>query len=1389
MTKSGSRLGPRRPLPACCRLSGLILGYPLDHLLDQSVDLNSPDDRRPGIKLPSGERPGTGNIVICGPPGSGKSTLGLQIAVACAKGEENGVVSAYISLESTIGEIREKARDYGWFVPSEKPHEKQVAESSEKQVEPEVWLLEAGHLSDADQFLTPQEHARNLLAVLTSPPDTTSRELTDSTPSPVPGHEAKPLIVRPKVLLSTLTPRDISGSGDEAEDVFWRRYRQLESLLMAARELEELRADDTEATVSRLALAAIELARDVIRATKRPSSSAAEAESDKQVRARLTEAAREWLRRTQNPPATETANVIETASTSKTTTETPEAVAKRVRRLANLARDLTNPFAALGADTTKADDRLRRILLSMAPLINAAGKTLPHEAAPNQTVPEAFRIALARVETEVELAAQKVVARCEARAILPLVVIDSLNMFGPASLSRNHVYQLFQLFKRYDRIGVFIVETGDEIFDSTLADVVIRLSATKDNGYAVRHIEIEKSRYSNCVRGLHPFKSVMWVKSGLTPPLPDRFPRRPTTDQLEPARCGIVIFPSLHHVVLKTDSKRGRTELSSEGPVEFHKCFGLPGIETVLQGLYRSQTINDPKGTPYIRGKVVMFRGARGTFKKNLALSFLADGLTKNESVMLIRLSDVPMVVLKTERHHGEESPLLSLGLAGQFRWSELEGADPKEYWQHIAPPSKILVRKLARRRTVRGPKAPAFFEVDFKSGHVLPEELVQFVSDVLIRCGGQGGDRDTPAKIRRVVLSDVGQIGVSYPFLRNSLTSGDLFLPAFVHLMRNYGVDLVMVGTTSGVPEADAAVDKAATLADAVVSCRVVDVFGASQVVLSGDQAGRPEDSTVLPVLRRIKTKYTPPPKTAAVHRAAPDARTLQNDTTSADGRVAKSQLVDCFELDEHYLDGLVGVETGNPHRPGLILQIFADDAPQIEYNREMEVMLRAALARPKRLQGGDGALDSSGEGEASDVFMQSFNSAESEAIHDSLDILKNNPVNRTVLCTVDEFSKDEADVFVPLLEEGTKSRGGLSRKGLSYPLKGAVYAWPYYRNLLLVAYRQDWFEERCAKGGIDGGEASRGVWHPKSWQSVWNALSSSGPSAGLSRVFWHDRKARETLACVLMDALIAARNGSRSDQANREAVLASLLLRPPESQLSEAEIDELVALSRLLGSSRDAVYAAGVEGSTKTGGRHTASHGQQEDSSGPRPLTADGMVYVCWYSQLRELIDRVPKLAGNLRVCALPGGGFQGDWYVGILRGSVSPELGREVIAKLCRRDEEYKRFALGVGLPVSRDFAKRSNNYFAWPGAVDAESRGVTVPAWRVFDIHKAAWSRSRIQGYRRIRSNLSKIGEQLGAIDSVAAVDENLARLFVQEVAGARMFSQIAMLAKDPPKPAS
>jgi hypothetical protein len=141
------------------------------------------------------------------------------------------------------------------------------------------------------------------------------------------------------------------------------------------------------------------------------------------------------------------------------------------------------------------------------------------------------------------------------------------------------------------------------------------------------------------------------------------------------------------------------------------------------------------------------------------------------------------------------------------------------------------------------------------------------------------------------------------------------------------------------------------------------------------------------------------------------------------------------------------------------------------------------------------------------------------------------------------------------------------------------------------------------------------------------------------------------------------------------------------------------------------------------------------------------------------------------------LPGGGFTGDWFAGIARGSVSVELGKEVLDRLCSPAEQHKRFTWGVGLPTQWAFyaqdlmnPEEGPRFRAWP-------RSTHVPVERILRIHLQALSRSFIGDYSRFRIALAIRARHLTPLftrkkevpspkDVQFEVDQALARLASQ-----------------------
>jgi len=128
-----------------------------------------------------------------------------------------------------------------------------------------------------------------------------------------------------------------------------------------------------------------------------------------------------------------------------------------------------------------------------------------------------------------------------------------------------------------------------------------------------------------------------------------------------------------------------------------------------------------------------------------------------------------------------------------------------------------------------------------------------------------------------------------------------------------------------------------------------------------------------------------------------------------------------------------------------------------------------------------------------------------------------------------------------------------------------------------------------------------------------------------------------------------------------------------------------------------------------------------------------------------LRELIERRPALGAKLNVCALPGFGFRGDWFLGVVRGSVSPLLGQRIVNFLCGHEEDKRRYVSGVGLPVRKSLY--TPRLYAWP-----RGRHVALP--KLLKIWQSAFCRGEIPRYEEIRHNIYALARQLTPLSGAA-----------------------------------
>ncbi len=394
-------------------------------------------------------------------------------------------------------------------------------------------------------------------------------------------------------------------------------------------------------------------------------------------------------------------------------------------------------------------------------------------------------------------------------SLVKLVVIDSLDVFGEKILTSEEINRLFMLFKQYGIIGVFTMGfVGNESLTSEAAyrsavtyqaDVVIELKKEFYNNYTCSYFEIVKSRYVRHVLGRHPYK-VDNYQTPIEKEIADR-----GCFQNTGINRRIAVLPSLHHRISASENSAlssAPVEKNSSCPVG--NIFGIEGMMDILPNHFKGRDLHFPQ--------IITISGESGLYKSDIALNALISGIIDSEqNGLIVRLGDRDAFTVRGVRF---EDKLLSrakkICLCSKDEGNRdciyfPEWTDDSVYNDE---PNKYALRGWSVKNKA---ESPELLEVTFKNGALLPEEFVDEICRIINRY-----------QIKRVAFIDLKYIGSSYPFLVNSDTSGKLFLSAFVHIMRNYGMHVIMSSSKSGLEDSDEELSKANILADAILNCTV---------------------------------------------------------------------------------------------------------------------------------------------------------------------------------------------------------------------------------------------------------------------------------------------------------------------------------------------------------------------------------------------------------------------------------------------------------------------------------------------------------------------------------------------------------------------------------------
>lgn len=426
--------------------------------------------------------------------------------------------------------------------------------------------------------------------------------------------------------------------------------------------------------------------------------------------------------------------------------------------------------------------------------------------------------------------------------LVKLVVIDSLDVFGERTLTREEINRLFMLFKEYGIIGVFTMGsvgyeslTAEAVYQAAVtyqADVVIELKKEFYNNYTCSYFAIPKSRYIRHVLGHHPYK-VESNKKLVKEQYPKEQPAEAFSFQSTDLNKKIVVLPSLHYRISASENsvtpnfltvpdfsgKHQEPEAPGRNKSKEKKykktIFGIKEMIEIMPNHFKDRSMAFPQ--------IITISGSSGLYKSDIALNALIAGIVDaGEKGLIVRLGDRDAFAVRGVRFEKkllkrikENYKTYEQDFAGMHEIADAKKPEKEGKTDNIYFYEKSVSNDEPNKYTLRGwtlnqkePK-PQLLEVTFKNGALLPEEFVDEICQIINR-----------HKIKRVVFVDLKYIGSSYPFLVNSDTSGDLFLSAFVHIMRNYGMHVIMSSSESGLEASDVELRKAGILADAILRC-----------------------------------------------------------------------------------------------------------------------------------------------------------------------------------------------------------------------------------------------------------------------------------------------------------------------------------------------------------------------------------------------------------------------------------------------------------------------------------------------------------------------------------------------------------------------------------------
>jgi KaiC/GvpD/RAD55 family RecA-like ATPase len=752
---------------------------------------------------------------------------------------------------------------------------------------------------------------------------------------------------------------------------------------------------------------------------------------------------------------------------------------------------------------------------------------------------------------------------------------------------------------------------------------------------------------------------------------------------------GMVIMPSLHYVMseYKKQPFAGKEILST----------GIPGLDDMLMKEKNKKGILDRSATVIV--------GEPGARKSPIALNFLKEGVLKGgvykkgvfsgERVLLLSLREDESNVIKTVESYGmREMMTKPLDLECSSSECQLK---------------QIFNDK--NKKAYPEEEYNSLFRIEyFRPGFISPDEFVHKILRIIKEyeiCQGCQRNNVNEAhlqkiRFKRVVLDDIAQFALRFPLLGKS----SILLSTLIDIFKSEGLTSMFID----IIEKNEPYEKKQTLSEIVDNIFVVRHLSFYGKNRTGISVGRLHGGVYASDFREVCVK--------------------------------KSEKGDIISVEPNF-DRFVKLESGEPIHAPLEVSLYEESLPHVELpedeetysNRRDMSRLEKQLFSPFHMYNNlmKRSLKSVFEGH---IEIKRITRNDDENYHFSILKRKDVPLTSTKVVTIDEFwvetlihedsaksclvelGKDrfKKDIFG---EEGEfekifvykDKRSEVKESEGSQMQIRKKFLIPYFLNMQLLCFNKKRISDGLKNLNdhknfqiLDGNRVS-------DLKLDWNIIESIGNSIKKEDEcilsYYGGHQHAESLNCLFLDLVWD----------NKEEMLDL-------SKLSDNKgaVNNITAFKRIAVESKD---------------------------KGFPPKKA--LFWVSWFSDLIRFI-REQEQSGekseeieNICIAPLPNGGISGEWYIGILRGSVSPIVGAEAVKYISSLELDREKLTYGVGLPARRFFYDIPLQ--AWKGG---------PPLQELLKIFHGTHARSQVKDYIKMRDDIELKFRRLCKEDDVGKV---------------------------------